>query len=287
MDLLQLLESSPSLLYITVAILGLVIGSFLNVVIYRLPIILDRNWSRQCHELLETGDSRPVEDQAFNLIIPASRCLKCGHRIRAWENIPILSYLIIKGRCTACGTRISPRYPAIELVTAVLSVITVVHFGFTVAAAAALGFTWAIIPLCMIDYDRQLLPDSITLPLMWAGLTLSLAGVFTDSHSSIIGALAGYLSLWGIYHVFRLITGKEGMGYGDFKLLAAIGAWTGWQVLPVVVLFSSVVGAFTGILLMIFKVHERGKPVPFGPFLASSGWISLLWGEDILRLYLQ
>ena len=287
MDLLQLLESSPPLLYLTVAILGLVIGSFLNVVIYRLPIILDRNWSRQCHELLETESSPPDDSQAFNLILPASRCIKCGHRIRAWENIPILSYLIIRGRCTACGTRISPRYPAIELVTAVLSVVTVAHFGFTLAAVAALGFTWAIIPLCMIDYDRQLLPDSITLPLLWAGLALSLADVFTDSHSSIVGALAGYLSLWGLYHLFRLITGKEGMGYGDFKLLAAIGAWTGWQVLPVVVLFSSIVGALTGILLMLFRMHERGKPVPFGPFLASAGWISLLWGEDILGLYLQ
>jgi leader peptidase (prepilin peptidase)/N-methyltransferase len=287
MDLLQLLESSPPLLYVTVAILGLVIGSFLNVVIYRLPIILDRNWSRQCHELLETESSRLQDGQAFNLVIPASRCLKCGHRIKVWENIPILSYLIIRGRCTACGTRISARYPAIELVTAILSVITVVHFGYTLAALAALGFTWAIIPLCMIDYDRQLLPDSITLPLLWAGLTLSLIDVFTDSHSSIIGALAGYLSLWGLYHLFKLTTGKEGMGYGDFKLLAAIGAWTGWQILPVVVLFSSVVGALTGILLLLFKVHERGKPVPFGPFLASAGWISLLWGEGILRLYLQ
>ena len=287
MDVLLLFESSPPLFYVTVAILGLMIGSFLNVVIYRLPIILEKGWSRQCREHLELEKGEAAEEQPFSLVRPASTCPECGHRIRAVENIPVLSYLFLRGRCASCGTRISPRYPVIELVTAVLSVLTVVHFGLTLQAAAALGFTWAIIPLCMIDYDHQLLPDSITLPLLWAGLILSLSGVFVDSHTSIVGAVAGYLSLWGVYHLFKLATGKEGMGYGDFKLLAAIGAWVGWLALPVVILFSSVVGAITGILLILLKGHERNKPIPFGPFLASAGWITLLWGQDILKFYLQ
>ncbi|MDH3900440.1 MAG: A24 family peptidase [Gammaproteobacteria bacterium] len=287
MDVLLLLQASPPLLYITAGILGLVVGSFLNVVIHRLPIILERQWSRQCHEHLEIDPGTSADDPPFNLVRPASRCPGCGHRIRVLENIPVVSYLFLKGHCASCGIRISSRYPAIELVTAIASVVTVVHFGFSVQAAAALLFAWTMIPLCMIDYDRQLLPDSITLPLLWSGLALSLWGVFADSHSSIIGAIAGYLSLWLVFQLFRLATGKEGMGYGDFKLLAAIGAWTGWQALPVVILFSSVVGAVTGILLILLKGHDRSQPLPFGPFLAIAGWITLLWGQDIMRFYLQ
>jgi len=287
MDVLLMLEASPPLLYTTVGVLGLMIGSFLNVVIHRLPVMLERQWSRQCREHLEIDPGSGIDDPPFNLVSPASRCPDCGHHIRAMENIPVISYLFLRGRCASCGTGISPRYPVIELVTAIASVITVVHFGFGIQAVAALLFTWTMIPLCMIDYDCQLLPDSITLPLLWGGLALSLWGVFVDSHSSIVGALAGYLSLWLVFQLFRLATGKEGMGFGDFKLLSAIGAWVGWQALPVVILFSSVVGAITGILLMLLKGHDRSQPLPFGPFLAVAGWITLLWGPDIMRFYLQ
>jgi leader peptidase (prepilin peptidase)/N-methyltransferase len=286
MELFLLLESSPLLYSLTAALLGLVVGSFLNVVIHRVPLMLERSWSQQCREHLEiAGDGQA--DGPLNLLTPASRCPHCGHRISALENIPLLSYLVLRGRCRGCSARISPRYPVIELVTAVLSVITVMHFGFTLQAVAALAFTWMMIPLCMIDYDTQLLPDPMTLPLLWAGLLLSLGTVFVDSQTSIIGAVAGYLSLWSVYHIFRMLTGKEGMGYGDFKLLGAIGAWVGWQALPVVILFSSVVGAVTGIVLIAAKSHDRGTPIPFGPFLACAGWITLLWGQDILDFYLN
>jgi leader peptidase (prepilin peptidase)/N-methyltransferase len=287
MDVLLLLQESPPLFYTTVGILGLMVGSFLNVVIHRVPIILDRQWSQQCREHLDIAAETTAEEPPFNLVRPASRCPECGHRISALENVPVLSYLVLKGRCSDCGTRISPRYPVIELVTAILSIITVVHFGFTIQAAMALLFTWTVIPLCMIDYDCQLLPDSMTLSLLWIGLALSVWSIFVDSHSSIVGAIAGYLSLWLVFQLFRLATGKEGMGFGDFKLLAAIGAWTGWQLLPIVILFSSAVGAVTGILLILLKGHDRSQPLPFGPFLASAGWITLLWGQDILTLYLH
>jgi leader peptidase (prepilin peptidase)/N-methyltransferase len=288
MEMLQALESMPVLFYASVVVLGLVLGSFLNVVILRLPVILKNNWSQQCRELLDPEhEEDDASRQPFNLLRPASHCPSCGHRIRAIENIPVVSYIFLKGRCSACHTRIPPRYPIIELVTALLSVFTALHFGYTQQTAAALAFTWMIIPLCVIDYDEQLLPDCITLPLLWAGLALSLAGVFIDSQASIIGAMSGYLCLWVVFHLFKLVTGKEGMGYGDFKLLAAIGAWVGWQALPVVILFSSVVGAITGILLIAVKGRQRSQPIPFGPFLASAGWITLLWGQDILDLYLH
>ncbi len=287
MDLLLLLESSPLLYVTTVALLGLMVGSFINVVIHRVPLMLERTWSQQCREHLELAADDQPGTGPFNLLTPGSRCPHCGHRISAIENIPLISYLMLRGRCRSCSTRISPRYPVIEMLTAVLSVVTVIHFGFTLQAAAALAFTWMMIPLCMIDYDTQLLPDPMTLSLLWGGLALSLAGVFVDSQTSIIGAMAGYLSLWSIYHIFRLLTGKEGMGYGDFKLLGAIGAWTGWQALPVVILFSSVVGALAGIALIVLRSRERGQPIPFGPFLASAGWITLLWGQDILDFYLN
>ena len=288
MEILQSLESMPALFYTAVVVLGLVTGSFLNVVIHRLPVMLKDNWARQCRELLEPDHQETdAASQPFNLLRPRSRCPACGHRIRAFENIPVVSYIFLGGRCASCHTRISPRYPIIEITTAILSVLAAMHFGYTQQTVAALAFTWMIIPLCMIDYDEQLLPDCITLPLLWAGLALSLADIFIDSRASIIGAMSGYLSLWAIYHLFKLATGKEGMGYGDFKLLAAIGAWVGWQALPVVILFSSVVGAITGILLITMKGRQRSQPIPFGPFLASAGWITLLWGQDILDLYLH
>jgi leader peptidase (prepilin peptidase)/N-methyltransferase len=286
-DVLLLLQESPPLFYATVGILGLMVGSFLNVVIHRLPIILDRQWSQQCREHLDIAPVAATDEPPFNLVRPASCCPVCGHRIRALENIPVLSYLVLKGRCSDCGTRISPRYPITELVTAILSIITVMHFGFTIQGAMALLFLWTVIPLTIIDYDRQLLPDTLTLPLLWIGLALSMWDIFVGSHSSITGAIAGYLSLWLVFQLFRLATGKEGMGFGDFKLLAAIGAWTGWQLLPIVILFSSAVGAVTGILLILLKGHDRSQPLPFGPFLAAAGWITLLWGQDILTLYLH
>ncbi len=286
MDVLQLLESSQLFMIITGGAFGLVVGSFLNVVIHRVPIMLHRSWTRDCREHLEPGSQESQATATYNLITPASRCPQCDHRITALENIPVLSYLFLKGRCSGCGTAISLRYPAVEIVTAILSVITVLHFGYSIQTLAALAFTWTMIPLFLIDFDTQLLPDSITLPLLWAGLLASLFNLFVDSQTSIIGAVAGYLSLWTIYQLFKLVTGKEGMGFGDFKLLAAIGAWLGWQALPVVILFSSVVGAVMGITLILFKGRDHSQPMPFGPFLAAAGWITLLWGDDFINFYL-
>jgi len=287
MEILLLLETSPVFFIIAAGTSGLVVGSFLNVVIHRLPIIMDRAWTSECREHLGETIPETAEQARFNLLTPASRCPHCNHRISALENIPVISYLFLKGRCTECGTAISPRYPTVELATALLSIITALHFGYSLQTVAALGFTWALIPLFLIDFDHQILPDSITLPLLWAGLFLGLFNVFIDSQSSLIGAMAGYLSLWSIFHLFKLVTGKEGMGYGDFKLLAAIGAWVGWQALPVVILFSSVVGAGIGILLIVLKGRDHTQPMPFGPFLAAAGWMTLLWGNDIIQLYLQ
>lgn len=287
MEVLTLLETSPLFFSIAAGALGLVVGSFLNVVIHRLPTMMHNIWSEECRAHFGNGPAEPPVSKPFNLLTPASRCPQCGHRITALENIPVISYLLLRGRCSGCGAGIPLRYPSVEVVTAVLSVITALHFGFSVQTLAALAFTWALIPLFMIDFDIQILPDSITLPLLWGGLILSLFEVFVDSHTSIIGAAAGYLSLWTIYHLFKLVTGKEGMGFGDFKLLAAIGAWTGWQALPVVILFSSIVGAAIGILLILFKGRDHSQPMPFGPFLAAAGWMTLLWGTDIINLYLH
>jgi leader peptidase (prepilin peptidase)/N-methyltransferase len=287
MEVLRLLEESPALFGAGCGVIGLLVGSFLNVVIYRLPIMLQQAWSRECRELAGEALATGAGEATFNLVVPASRCPHCQRRIHAMENIPVLSFLLLKGRCAGCGTAIPRRYPLVELVTALLSVVVALHFGFGTQALAALLFTWAMVPLFMIDFDHQILPDSITLPLLWAGLLLSLFGVFVDSTTSIIGAAAGYLSLWSIYHVFRLLTGKEGMGYGDFKLLGAIGAWVGWQQLPVVILFSSIVGAAIGIGLILLKGRDHDQPMPFGPFLAAAGWLTLLWGQDIIRAYLR
>jgi leader peptidase (prepilin peptidase)/N-methyltransferase len=237
MELLRLLEGSLALFGIVGGILGLLVGSFLNVVIYRLPIMINRAWAHECRELQGLPEPEDAAQTTYNLVIPASSCPHCQRPIRAVENIPVLSYLMLKGRCAGCGTAIPRRYPVIELATALLSAIVAVRYGIGAEAVAALLFTWALIPLFMIDFDHQILPDSITLPLLWTGLLLSLFGIFVDSTTSIIGAAAGYLSLWSIYHLFKLLTGKEGMGYGDFKLLGAIGAWVGWQQLPVVILF--------------------------------------------------
>ena len=268
------------------AILGLIVGSFLNVVIHRLPIMLERAWRSQCAELLGTA-ADTADDAPFNLATPRSRCPSCGHAIRAVENIPVLSYLWLRGRCSACGVRIPARYPVIETVTALLSAVVAWHFGFGWQAAGALLLTWGLITLSVIDIDHQLLPDAITLPLLWLGLAFSLFDVFVDSRTGIIGALAGYLSLWTVYHVFRLVTGKEGMGYGDFKLLALLGAWMGWQALPGIILLSSLVGAVAGVSLVLICGRDRNLPIPFGPYLAAAGWIMLLWGDQITQAYLR
>ena len=286
MQLFEVFQSSPALTYGATLALGLIFGSFLNVVILRLPRMLEADWRRDCAETLEHASAEPAAAK-FNLVTPGSTCPACGHRIRAWENIPILSWLLLRGRCSACKTGISARYPLVEALTAVLSVVVVVHFGLTAQGLAALVLTWGLIALAFIDYDTQLLPDDLTQPLLWLGLGLSLFPVFADSQSAIIGALAGYLSLWLVFHLFRLVTGKEGMGYGDFKLFALFGAWLGWEYLPQIILLSALTGAVLGSVLILSGRHDRAKPLPFGPFLAAAGWISLIWGDAINDTYLR
>ena len=264
--------------------IGLCVGSFLNVVIYRLPKIMQRDWELQCAEL---RGEQPPQQEVFNLARPRSRCPACAHPITALQNIPIASYLALGGKCAACGTRISPRYPLIEALSGLAAAYAAWHFGFGLAAFAAMFFLWCMIALSFIDFDTQLLPDSITLPLLWAGLLLGLGGSFVDLRSAVIGAAAGYLSLWSVYWGFRLLTGKEGMGFGDFKLLAAIGAWLGWQMLPLVVLASSFVGAIVGVSLMLFAKHGRNVPIPFGPYLAIAGAVALFWGKPLTDAYLK
>ncbi|MGD8175546.1 prepilin peptidase [Marinimicrobium sp. ARAG 43.8] len=281
---LEALTLYPTLALISAAILGLLVGSFLNVVVYRLPKMMQTEWRTQCCELLE--QPRP-EQTRFNLITPNSTCPHCGHGIRAWENIPVVSYLFLRGRCSACRAPISRRYPIVELVTGLLSVFVIHHFGVTFEGAVALAFTWALIALTLIDADTQLLPDAITLPLLWLGLIVNHLGGFATLESALWGAVAGYLSLWSIYWAFKLLTGKEGMGYGDFKLLAALGAWLGWQLLPVVILLSSLVGAVIGLGLVLMRGRGRNVPMPFGPYLAIAGWIAFIWGDAIVRTYLQ
>ncbi len=286
MVLLDLLATSTAWLLTVTALLGLMVGSFLNVVIHRLPLIMQRDWRGQCAEFLEQPQQAPT-DEPISLSRPRSRCPHCGHAIGALENIPVISYLWLRGKCSGCGARISPRYPVIEVVTALLSMTVACHFGFGWPLAGGLLLTWALIALTMIDVDHQLLPDNITLPLLWLGLALNLGGTYTDIDSAVIGAMAGYLSLWSIYWLFKLLTGKEGMGFGDFKLLAVLGAWMGWQALPVIILLSSAVGAVIGIGLIVLRGRDRNLPIPFGPYLAIAGWITFLWGEWITRTYLQ
>jgi len=276
-------NENPALLYSSTIILGLLIGSFLNVVIYRLPKMLEQDWKGQCAVLLE--QSLPKEEK-LTLSTPNSTCPKCQHAIKPWENIPVISYLFLQGRCSQCKNKISMRYPLIELVTSLLSLFVIAVFGASYAGLAALGLTWVLIALTMIDADTQLLPDNMTLPLLWAGLILNAFGVFTSLESALWGAIFGYLSLWSVYHLFRLLTGKEGMGYGDFKLLGALGAWFGWQSLPIIILLSSVVGAVIGISLILIKGKDKNIPIPFGPYLAIAGWITLVWGDQIRHIWL-
>ncbi len=272
------------------AVLGLLVGSFLNVVIHRLPRMMENDWRAQCDELTATTEqtqTAATEKAKYNLVVPRSACPHCGHQITAAENIPIVSYLVLRGRCRGCKTKISPRYPIVEGITGLLSALVAWHFGFGIAAISAIVLVWALIALTFIDADTQLLPDSITLPLVWLGLIVNINRTFTDLRSAVLGAVFGYLALWTVYWAFKLITKKEGMGYGDFKLLAAIGAWLGWQVLPLVILLSSVVGAVVGIILIVLARLGRNIPLPFGPYLAMAGFIALLWGQPIMQSYLQ
>ena len=264
-------------------LLGLCVGSFLNVVIHRLPRMMEREWHAQCADL--RGET-PSPAEVLSLARPRSRCPSCGHQITVLENIPIVSYLILRGKCSKCAAPISARYPVVEAATGLLSAYAAWHFGPTPQALGALIMLWALIALTAIDLDTQLLPDSITLPLLWIGLALNLAGTYVDISSAVIGAMVGYLTLWSVFWLFKLATGKEGMGYGDFKLLAALGAWLGWQMLPVIILLSSIVGAVVGICLIVFSRHGRNTPIPFGPYLAAAGIIALFWGPQLTRSYL-
>jgi len=287
----MLLETLPAeFLLFCAALIGLLVGSFLNVVIYRLPVMMRREWEEECRMLIAETQGVALEaandDEVFNLSVPRSRCGNCGTQITALQNIPVFSWLFLKGQCAACGTKISIRYPIIEAATSLITVLVVLQFGFNLHAVAALFFCWYLIALTMIDADHQLLPDSMTLPLVWAGILVSLFEpqhplLAPDLQSSVIGAIAGYLSLWTVYQVFKKLTGKEGMGYGDFKLLAALGAWLGWQALPMLILLSAVVGSVVGIALILFTKHDRRVPIPFGPYLAGAGLLALLWGPEI------
>ncbi len=280
------LFGSPILFSTLVGLVGLLVGSFLNVVIYRLPVMMQKSWRKDCQDYLGLdADLQAIEP--FNLVLPLSRCPGCNTPIKPYQNIPVISYVFLRGKCAKCKKPISLRYPLIEAFAAVTSFIIAWHFGFTPQTGFALLLTWSLIALSFIDIDHQLLPDSITLPALWLGLFLSLFDIFTDSHASIIGAIAGYLVLWSIFHLFKLLTGKEGMGYGDFKLLALFGAWLGWQSLPAIILLSSLVGAVIGIGMIIFSQHDRNTPIPFGPYLAAAGWIALIWGADINQFYLN
>lgn len=284
---------TPALLVSTAIVLGLCIGSFLNVVIYRLPGMMQREWKEQCCSLLSTDGSLldakndSNEQETFNLAHPNSRCPKCGHEIKPWENIPVISYLLLRGKCSSCSTKISARYPTIELITGLLSGYIAYQYGMTWDTGLLLAFTYALISLTMIDFDHQLLPDNITLPLLWLGLAANCFGIFTDLNSAVWGAIAGYLSLWSIYWLFKLVTGKEGMGYGDFKLLAALGAWMGWQKLALIIVLSSFVGAVVGIAMIIILGRDKNIPIPFGPYLAAAGFIAFLWGDQLTQNYLQ
>ena len=283
--LISLFEQLPVLFLGTLFVLGSLIGSFLNVVIYRLPVMMQREWRHDCLEFLEQTNDTEVEK--FNLNVPRSRCASCGHQITALENVPIISYLALGGKCASCKASISPQYPLVEVFTGIVSVIIGWHFGVSLQTLAALFLSWCLIAASGIDIGHKLLPDSITLPLLWLGILLSLFDVFISLEDSVIGAMAGYMSLWTVFILFKLVTGKEGMGHGDFKLLAMLGAWLGWQPLFVVILTSSVVGATVGISMILLKKTERGTQIPFGPYLAAAGWMTLLWGDELMHFYLS
>ena len=283
MSFFALLENSPTALVVAAVLLGLLVGSFLNVVIHRLPKMLEQQWRAEYADL--AGAEPPLAGR-YNLFVPRSACPKCGHRITALENIPIASYIALGGKCSGCGTPIPRRYALVEALAGALSGYIAWRYGWNAAMFGALIFAWAMIALAFIDFDTFYLPDSITLPLLWTGLLFNVDGTFTDLRSAVVGAAAGYLALWSVFWAYKLATGKEGMGYGDFKLLAAIGAWLGWKMLPLVILLSSLVGAAIGLGLIIFARHGRDVPIPFGPYLVIAGLIALFWGEPLTRQYL-
>ena len=287
-NITSVFQSEPWLFYSTVAFIGLSVGSFLNVVAYRFPLMMERDWKLECHEFLELPAPEFDDKLAnLNLATPASACPNCGHQLHFWENIPVISYLFLKGKCSSCATQISIQYPLVELITGVASLAVAFTFGVTLQTVAALFFTWLLIALTLIDLKKQLLPDNITLPLLWAGIFLSFFDIFTDLKSSVIGAMVGYLILWSVYQLFKLLTKKEGMGFGDFKLLAALGAWAGFSYLPQIILISSVVGSIVGISMLLIGKIKQQQTIPFGPYLAVAGWIALLWGETINNTYLS
>lgn len=279
--MIDALQQSPALAIATALVFGLMIGSFLNVVIYRLPKMMETEWEAQAAEL--RGEDPPAAER-FNLLVPRSRCPSCGHQLGALENLPLLSWLLQRGRCKACGAAIPARYPVVELATGLLSAVAIWRFGATLAGLGALLLSFTLIALTFIDLDTQLLPDSMTMPLLWLGLLFNLWGVYVPLSEAVIGAMAGYLSLWSVYWLFRLATGKEGMGYGDFKLLAALGAWFGWTALPAIILLASVVGSAVGISLILFASHKREVPIPFGPYLAGAGLLALYFGAPLTAL---
>ena len=292
--MIELFSESPAVFIAVVFAFCLIIGSFLNVVIYRLPIMMEREWREQSKETLENPPERKIPEERFDLVVPHSSCPSCGTAIRAWQNIPVISYLFLGGKCANCRESISARYPVVELMTGLLAATCAWQFGFGWEALMAIVLTLMLVPIAMIDADTMYIPDSIVLPLLWIGLAMSvfspIAGadtLFIAPQDAIIGAMAGYLSLWSVYQLFKLVTGKEGMGYGDFKLLAALGAWLGWQHLHIIILMSAVVGAIVGIALMVFARHGRSVPIPFGPYLAAAGWITMLWGDAIQKAYID
>ena len=289
----ELFTQSPLVFVAVIFAFSMLIGSFLNVVIFRLPIMMERDWREQAEEILKTPATNLPEGR-FNLVVPRSRCPSCGAQINAWQNVPVFSYLLLGAQCANCRSAISIRYPLVEFLTAALAGFAAWHFGFGWEALAAVFLTFALIAVSLIDIDHQLIPDSIVIPLMWAGLLMSLlhplAGadtLFISPRDAMLGAIAGYLSLWSVYQLFKLVTGKEGMGYGDFKLLAALGAWLGWQALPTIILLSAVVGAVVGISLIVLRGRDRQLPIPFGPYLAAAGWIAMFYGETIKNAYLD
>ena len=286
MSVIQLFQTEPVFFVITMALLGMCVGSFLNVVIYRLPKMMQQDWQKQCCELLDIKNENG-EEQQVNLIFPGSSCPACQHKITALENIPVLSYLYLKGRCRSCNVKISPQYPLIEILTGLTTAYITWHFGFSPQTLFAVLLTWALICKCVIDLEHSLLPDDITLPFMWFGLACNIFGVFTDITSSLIGAMLGYSILWLIFMGFKVITGKEGMGYGDFKLLALLGAWLGWQSLPLIILLSSIAASLIGIIMILFRGRDKSVAFPYGPYLAIAGWITLLWGEELIGTYLN
>jgi leader peptidase (prepilin peptidase)/N-methyltransferase len=284
----EIFEAWPLALLVVAGLLGLVVGSFLNVVAYRLPVMMERAWRAQCEELKTQPFTPPAHiagSKRFDLWWPPSACPGCGKPIAAQHNVPVVGFLWLRGKCAGCGTRISPRYPIVEAFAALLAVVVALVFGATPQTAAALVFAWTLLALTLIDLDTKMLPDSLTLPLLWAGLLVNVPGWFAPLSASVLGAAAGYLTLWSIYHLYKLVTGQEGMGAGDFKLLAALGAWVGWQLLPVVILLSAVVGSIVGGTLILFFGRSAKTQIPFGPYLAGAGFIALLWGDRLVDLY--